>query len=119
MLVLKGHRNAVNTIQFSPDSRWLASAGHDARVRLWDLSTGEVQRVLEDQRRTVNPLAFAPDGQTLAAGGLGASVHIWETATGQVVARLWGVGEEERDLPIPSRYPAVCGICFSPNSRLL
>ena len=40
--VLKAHFAAAFGVAISPDDRWLASAGHDDQLKLWDLKTGEV-----------------------------------------------------------------------------
>ncbi|MBI1318364.1 MAG: protein kinase [Candidatus Hydrogenedens sp.] len=40
-LQLTGHANTVAQLAVSPDGAWLASAGLDRRLKVWDLKTGE------------------------------------------------------------------------------
>src|SRR5437773_1197008 len=78
---------------YSPDGKWLASAGGDAQVRLWEVATGRPRHVIPaaaglDARR----LAFSPDGRTLAVIGDTFSddrtLHLWDVATGKHVRSL-------------------------------
>ena len=36
LLSLKGHTEAVNSAQFSPDGKRIVTAGHDGTVIIWD-----------------------------------------------------------------------------------
>jgi hypothetical protein len=69
----------VTTIIYSPDKRWLASAGKDGIVRLWKLPITDSQPIsLEGHQGQVNFLAFNKDSTRLASGGEDGRILIWE-----------------------------------------
>jgi WD40 repeat protein len=37
---LIGHTNSVRALAVAPDGSWLASAGHDGQIRIWDPTAG-------------------------------------------------------------------------------
>ena len=53
----------------APDGSWLASAGDDDTVRIWDPHTGQTRHTLTGHTSTVQALAVAPDGSWLASAG--------------------------------------------------
>src|ERR1044071_4642538 len=67
---LRGHKNWIGRIAWSPDGRILASPSQDKTIRLWDAETGECLRTLEGHRDGVQGVAFDSTGRTLASGGI-------------------------------------------------
>lgn len=69
-----GHIGAVWQVAFTPDSNTLISAADDKTVRVWDVATGQLLRVIHlpqvaDQFQRIFALAVSPDGRTIAVGG--------------------------------------------------
>ncbi len=75
---LRGHRQAVWSVAFSPDGRRLASGSGDHTVKVWDLATGYETLTLRGHKDTVLSVAFSPDGRRLASGGADQAVFVWE-----------------------------------------
>jgi WD40 repeat protein len=82
------HSGWVQTLVVAPDGAWVASAGADGTVRLWDPHTGQACHILIGHSGTVNALAAAPDGAWLASVGNDGEVRIWEPGTGRCLASL-------------------------------
>jgi WD40 repeat protein len=49
-------------VAIAPDSSWLATAGLDGTVRIWDPVTGTQRHTLTGDTDAVAAVAIAPDG---------------------------------------------------------
>lgn len=45
---LTGHSKTISTLMFSSDGKLLASAGHDHALKIWDMTSGEMVRMISD-----------------------------------------------------------------------
>jgi len=73
----------VYSVAWSPDSRFLYCAGHDARVVVRAAETGATVRVLEGHSRPVLAACVTPDGATVVTAGVDQSLRVWDASTGE------------------------------------
>jgi WD40 repeat protein len=85
---LKGHKDRVDHLTFSPDGKRLATASYDGTVKIWDVTTGKLLVTLEGHEGQVNQVAFAPDGKTVATAGEDKTVRIWDVAKGTELQKM-------------------------------
>jgi RNA polymerase sigma factor (sigma-70 family) len=97
----------ILALTYSADGKWLASAGWDPVVRLWDASTGRPVRTFPGHDRWAWALAISPDGKLLASGGYDGTLRLSELLTGKEVRFFKG-----------HRF-AVSFVSFSPDGKLL
>lgn len=74
-----GHDGPVNAVTWAPDGTWLATAGSDGSVRIWDTAAGTPRAVLTGHHGPVRAAAAAPDGTWLATGGSDGAIRVWDT----------------------------------------
>jgi WD40 repeat protein/serine/threonine protein kinase len=80
--VLRGHRDQVVAVVFSPDGRRLASVAYQESVRIWDPKTGLSIHELDADGTRLNELCFSKDGRILVAGDDHGRLVAWDVETG-------------------------------------
>jgi WD40 repeat protein len=85
----------------SPDGKSLAAADDDAKVKVWDVTSGKQIRVLpffikhepgvmRTKPEVFSMLAWSPDGMQLAVAGEDTTIKVWDVAAGKEVVALHG-----------------------------
>ncbi|MFX0066213.1 MAG: serine hydrolase [Candidatus Hermodarchaeota archaeon] len=87
---LSGHAWKVREVLFSPNGLILASGSSDGSVRLWNVTNGEVLKLLQRHHYDVITLAFSPDGTILASGGWDKKINLWNVSSGALL-QTWSV----------------------------
>jgi transcription initiation factor TFIID subunit 5 len=81
--IFNGHTGPVNTMAVSPDGRWLASAGEDSIINIWDIGSGRRLKSMRGHgRSSIYSLAFSQEGSVLVSGGGDNSVRVWDIKRG-------------------------------------
>src|SRR5690606_16221076 len=67
-LHLTGYNDALNTVAFSPDGRWVAAAGVEHRIYLWDMAAGgTLNGAFAAHDGEINSVVFLNDSTLLSA----------------------------------------------------
>ncbi len=76
---LQAHTNSVFSTIFSPDGRYLLSAGRDAHLRVWNVE--EDWKLTEDiiaHMYAINSIAYHSRGKYFVTGSMDKSIKLWD-----------------------------------------
>lgn len=83
LIMLRGHTEAINAIDWSPDFTRLATASEDATVRIWNAENGQELMQLVGHSGGVNQVDWTPEKNLLATAGDDGNLILWDGASGE------------------------------------
>lgn len=116
---VKRHNDWVCAVTYSPDGKYLASAGGSefapernggktsGEIKVWDRLSSAERGKLEGHTNKIFSAAFSPDSQTLATGAADQTIRLWESSA-----------MRER-LVLRGHSDAISSLCWSSDGRFL
>ena len=106
--VLRGHRENITSLAFSPGGERLASGSGDDTLKIWDLIDLEpVMTLAGEDEYDISTVDWSADGRWVVTGDGENRVRLWDADTGEQRAR-WR-----------RQQGPVSAVAFAPDSRRL
>jgi endonuclease YncB( thermonuclease family) len=105
--VLNGPANSFYAAALTPNGKDLVAAGHDGKVRIWDVEGQRLRAVLDGHRGIVWALAVSADGKVAASGGEDGTIKSWDVQTGELLAT------------VGAHRGRVTSLAFTPDGKVL
>jgi WD40 repeat protein len=104
--VLRGHRDRIRSVAFSPDAQQLISSSDDQTLKIWQIPTGDCLQTLKGHTNSVFSVALNRD-QIIASGSTDHTVKLWSAVTGRCLKTLTGYTN------------SIFSVAFHPQGQLL
>lgn len=85
--VFSGHKNSLNSVDVSPDTKTIVTSSEDKTVKLWSVATGQLLHTLTGHTGpsdNVKTVAFSPDGKSVLSDGW-ETTKWWDVSTGKLL----------------------------------
>lgn len=99
----------VQSLDIPDDGETLITGNQDGKIRLWNLTTGQVQYTLEGHDQTITTLAVSGDGIILASASEDKTIKIWNLQTRKVLHTFTGDNILIKSLAISSDRQTLVG----------
>jgi WD40 repeat protein len=88
---LKGHDDAVYSVAYSPDGKYLVTGSLDHTLKLWDVAAGKEIKTYGGKtghQKMVLAVTFSPDGQMIASGSADNTLKVWDVPVSSPIRSL-------------------------------
>lgn len=105
--LLKGHKEAVLSLDFSPDGEHLVSSGVDDTAIVWDLRSRAPTSTLAGHKGDVNAARFTHDGSAIVTASDDDTLKLWRASDGALLDTLPGHTDKVVALAVSLRDGAI------------
>ncbi len=81
----KGHSKRLESVEFSPDGKYIVTSSMDSIVSIWDSNTGEEIDYLRGHSDYVLSAVYSPNGKYIASSSWDGTIRIWDSNTHKVI----------------------------------
>ena len=82
---LTGHSDWVACVAITEDGKKIASGSFDGKIKIWDLESGELIRLVAEKQGVIYAIALNSKAEIIASGSSDLSVQLWDWNTGAVM----------------------------------
>ncbi len=100
-----GHSDWIRALDYGPDGRLIVSASDDLSLRIWDIQSGGILRILKGHTDWVRDADWSPDGERIVSVDRDGRLIIWDAETGDKIAEQSG------------RQSGYLSVAWSPDGR--
>ncbi|KAK7395372.1 hypothetical protein VNO78_15924 [Psophocarpus tetragonolobus] len=76
---IRTRNSKVTCCHFSSDGKWLASAGDDMKVIMWNMDNLQTESTPAEHKSIITDVRFRPNSSQLATASIDKSVRLWDT----------------------------------------
>ena len=105
-----GHTGSIHALKFDGNGGQLSTASADGTVRLWDIETGNVLRIVSGTACGVESATFNADGHQVLLGSVNGNALLLDLRSGNA-PRRYALGQKEH------ANSRVTSVAFSPDGR--
>ncbi|MEI6765670.1 MAG: caspase family protein [Bacteroidota bacterium] len=88
LIIPLGHTDRITSISASSDGKYIASAGVDYKVKIWDVATGRELVTFYEHNRPVNAVTFTPDGTKLISADDDGMMYFRDVASYKMLKKV-------------------------------
>lgn len=103
-LVVKKVPFSINSLAFSPDSRFLVIGGKQPSIYIWQLGNFDGFKSLRVHGKCVYDLKFVNNAKTLLTVGNSRTVRMWDLVQGRKISRFKGHEDQINCLEVNNLY---------------
>lgn len=112
----------IRVCSFSPLSEFLATAGDDEKLCIWNTNTKSLHKTLTGHEAMITSCVFSPDSCYILSGSTAGDLRMWDAKCGHT--KCLAIEPEAHDLGVLScdfnpRHQINCKIDFKTNNNHL